>query len=156
VRKFARTYRALPRGSFEDYAGITDPVQMRTRREGDAPWLYLVNREAYPATVTLAFEPEEVSVVEAGSGRSVGRGGERLVLRLGAYGLRAFRVEGSKTSGQALGPITITTVSVRVSERAKGRLRYRLTELHAAAHRKPRLPILMGGTSAWRCVVRQA
>lgn len=135
VRNFARAYRALPRGSFQDYAGTSDPVQMRTRWEGEVLWLYLVNREAYPATVALGFQPEGVSVVEAGSGRAVGRIGERLLLRLGPYGLRAFKVGSASKERKASDSIRIATVSVRVPERVKRELLDRLTRLQAAAHR---------------------
>ena len=53
MQRFARAYRALPAEKFETVGGRTDPVAVRTLVRDGCRYLYLVNRDYYPISVTL-------------------------------------------------------------------------------------------------------
>lgn len=91
LQRFARAYRALPAEKFETVGSSTDPVAVRTLVRDDRRYLYLVNRDYYPVSVTLRLS-DKADVTDLASG-------ERLdappawPLTLGPYELRSFGLD---------------------------------------------------------------
>ena len=55
AREFARAYRALPAGPFEDAPGPQDPVVLRYRQTPDGVYVYALNLIHSPLETTLEF-----------------------------------------------------------------------------------------------------
>ncbi|MFP4056546.1 MAG: LamG-like jellyroll fold domain-containing protein [Candidatus Brocadiia bacterium] len=68
VQRFARAYRALPRRHFRDVPGMSDPVCARQLRDGDAHYVYLVNRLSFPVDAYLAFGGDAAELRDLATG----------------------------------------------------------------------------------------
>jgi hypothetical protein len=101
TREFARAFRALPAGNFQDIPGLDDPVKARMLKTAHGLYLYAVN---------LTWGDAEAAIVLAGasaatdlaSGEAVPLPDGALAIKLKPFQLKAFLVAGDNAAvGQA-------------------------------------------------------
>jgi len=93
LRRFAVAYRALPAEKFETVGESTDPVAVRTLMSQDEQkrYLYLVNREYYPVSVTVTLN-REAALYDLSDGSSL-RAPAHWDIVLQPYELRSFSMD---------------------------------------------------------------
>jgi hypothetical protein len=92
LRRFAPAYRALPAEKFETVGDSTDPVAVRTLVPRNEPqrYLYLVNREYYPVSVTLNLS-QAGELTNLADGATL-KAASEWTLELQPYELRSFTI----------------------------------------------------------------
>jgi hypothetical protein len=89
LRPFALAYRALPAKKFNTVGENTDPVAVRTLRDGGKRYVYLVNREYYPVDVVVRLLRPGGKIVNLSTGIEADAK-ESWPLALGPYALQSF------------------------------------------------------------------
>jgi len=92
LRRFAAAYRSLSRQKFQTVSSSTDPVAVRTLRQGDRRYGYAVNRDYYPVQVELVFSAAPGRVKDLASQEEV-RTSRHWRITLGPYEVRAFEFD---------------------------------------------------------------
>jgi len=93
VEQFARVFRLLPTGKWENIAGLDNQVVGRTLQVDGKRYLYLVNRSAAPAPVTLDASLLGGVWKPLGASPPLPVSGQTAVVTLAAYQLAAWSSE---------------------------------------------------------------
>lgn len=91
-QRFAKAYRALPRKKFDTVGMSTDPVAVRTLREGGYRYAYAVNREYYPVPVEFVFSAVPKGFRDLATGEDLAPQ-TRWTRELGPYELCSWRMD---------------------------------------------------------------
>jgi hypothetical protein len=94
LRDWMAEYHQLPARPFTPLADGRDPVAAWTLQDGDNFWLYLVNRERYPLTVTFALTGAS-AMTRPATGEAVASQGGQVRIPLEAYALQVYRGHGT-------------------------------------------------------------
>lgn len=108
MQRFARAYRSLPAKKFETVGTTTDPVAVRTLLADGRRYVYLVNRDCYPVSVSLNLATA-TKATDLSTGEAVDTPAE-WPLTLGPYELKSFALpsESQVNSFEARPPEEIT------------------------------------------------
>jgi len=94
VREFAKAYRALPAGEFQDVPGLTDPVTARWLNTPQGTYLYVASLVEFPLTVQVDLPEGAGPAGDLSSGRPLALTGTSLPVELTPFQLRSFLVPG--------------------------------------------------------------
>ena len=89
---FARSFRALPARRFQELPGASETVKIRSLRDRQCTWFYVVNTSETPETLTVVSDGG--AIADAATGRQLSSAGEPLKLKLGPWAFCSYRTEG--------------------------------------------------------------
>jgi hypothetical protein len=118
MREFARAFRALPVGVYQDVPGARDPLCVRQAVVAGRTFLYAANR--WHAPVRLELEVAG-GVRDLGAGRDLAPADGRLALTLAPFQLVALRLSGpARVAGVAPDAAAAAAAQVRADAYAAG------------------------------------
>lgn len=92
-REFTRAFSALPRGEYQDIAGLSDPVRARCLTTPSGIYLYLANRFYLPAKVEIPLAGDNIRAKNLSSGEIQAADGT-FATNLLPYELKSFLLTG--------------------------------------------------------------
>lgn len=109
MQDFAKAFRALPAKTFDTVThAYMDKVQVRSLREGDKFYFYLVNNMSYPVRVKLTFSKGASFILDLVEGVGVADTLQEYTVTLEPYELRSYSIEDPDLKN----PVTITGVGM--------------------------------------------
>ncbi len=102
AREFARNFRALPAGRYEDVPSMTDPVTARFLITPQGTYLYQVNLLPWPVDTEISFSQQIDGIRHLGktSGLALSHGNLRQILE--PFQLRSYFIKGHQVKATAV------------------------------------------------------